>query len=479
LANRSTAALSRRGFLRWSAAIAGGAAAAATSWREWGSSEGPQVLVPWSGGERRVFEDVLRHYPGGPVTVLTGGDDIDSFVQSQQQTGDIPDVVILPRPGLVREYADNDWLQQLPVPVELRVRGEWRTWARAADGHRVERTYGAWVKAAHKSLLWVRESEVSKDEAESWTWSCFSAWVAERAGRGDHAPLAIGAADGWVLTDWFENVLAGLTTPAEYTALAEGRARWSENEPVELAFRKLGELWGIEGCFVAGDRALLVEFEDSVRHLVEGRADALVGSDFVAGVVAGLLDDGGGDERPTAVHFPAIDDGCASTSDDRSPQPIVVGGDLAVVRAGSTRGLELVDWLTGREALKVWVTKDGYLTPNSAVECDDDLIDAPRYLCYDRDQRLQRFVGAEIAGSADPETRPTGVEPGGNLDLRFDLSDLLSRTLTGTDGRGSWRFMARFFRDVTEGRDLDDAVADVVGRFDRAAAAADAGDVSA
>lgn len=399
-----------------------------------GSDPGVEVVVPWSGREREVFGRIVALYDR-PVNVETGGDDIDSFVQGQQRTGKIPDVVILPRPGLVRRYARDGWLEPMEDRIHERFGSAWNGLTTAQEESGDATPYGAWVKAAHKSVFWYRPSLTGGNRPKStWTWTDFREWVAERAASPGPPPLAVGAADGWVLTDWFENLLAGHADQDLYEALACGQPCWEE-PAVRAAFLDLASVWGIDGAVLGGRDARVMEFEEAVRHVIEGRAVATVEGDFVDSVIDSLgLDDPGWD-RPEAEFFPAAN----------SRRPLVVGGDIAVVRKGSEEGKRLVEWLTDYEALEAWMAEPGYLTPNTKAS----------ELRYGRD--LQTYLGAHLL-QAGPE------------DLRFDLSDQLPAPLTGADGQGSWQFLTTFFTDVVSGRvTSDEAVEAVVRRFTEAA----------
>ncbi|MBM0277457.1 type 2 periplasmic-binding domain-containing protein [Micromonospora tarensis] len=140
---RPTARPSRRTLLR---AAAVGAAALATGCS--GGTRSVQVAVVWSTSELERFRRVVADYPAR-VQVVSAGNDIDAFLRARHLAGTSPDVAILPRPGLVTEYAQRGWLSPLRPSDEYAVPGglgELLT----TEGER----YGVWVKAAHKSLVW-------------------------------------------------------------------------------------------------------------------------------------------------------------------------------------------------------------------------------------------------------------------------------------------------------------------------------------
>ncbi len=368
-----------------------------------------QVAVVWSDEELTRFRTVLQRYHH-PVRVISVGDDIDAFLRARVQAGTTPDVAILPRPGLVTEYANRGWLSTLDGKLAARSIGDL---GKLLNHNR--KLYGVWVKAAHKSLFWYLPSLIEPPQ----TWDELVARVktlgtAARRGAGP-APLSVGAADGWVLTDWFENVLAGLTPVESYDALAQG-AGWQEG-PVRDALDRLAELWSVPGAFPGGGRrALLTQYEESVIQVVHTRRAAMVfEGDFVESVAQRFP---GKDELST-FPFP--------NKDPRRPSPLVVGGDAAVVFRGSRNGVDFVEWLTESASFSTWISAGGYLSPNAEVSATD----YPQWL------PLRRKLAGELSNSKD---------------LRFDLSDQLPGAFTGADGVGIWRIMQDYFADVTSGR---------------------------
>ncbi|RQW98355.1 extracellular solute-binding protein [Micromonospora inaquosa] len=416
----------RRTLLRAAAAGATALAAGCS-----GGTRSVQVAVVWSTSELDRFREVVAGYPA-PVQVVSAGNDIDAFLRARHLAGTSPDVAILPRPGLVTEYAERGWLSPVrastgyAVPAEL---GELLT----AEGQR----YGVWVKAAHKSLVWHLPSMLPVQPVD---WDALVRRTQELAALarrdGGPAPLAIGAADGWVLTDWFENVLADVA-PESYNALARPDADW-QGRPVREALDRLAGLWSINGAFVGGGRrALLTQYEESVIQVVHTRrAVMLVGADFTADVANPFRR---GSEAPVTFRFPGTQPGGG---------PLIVGGDAAVAFADARGGVELVEWLTRADSFQPWLRAGGYLSPNTNVTIGS----------------YRDGVGQRLA----MEMRAPGT-------LRFDLSDQLPGAFTGSDGVGIWRIMQGFFADVTDGVRASEAIRRVTGLLAAAARSAGGG----
>jgi len=370
-----------------------------------------QVAVVWSGGELDRFREVVARYPR-PVDVISTRNDIDAFLGSRIRTANQPDVAILPQIGLITDYAARGWLEPIPPEVAQRFAPPWNDMLKVGGVQ-----YGAWVKAAHKSLVWYSPERLG---APPQTWEEFVALTGRLAAAGHPAPLAIGAADGWVLTDWLENLLIGESAEAQYQGLVDGSVAW-DSAPVRTALTRLADVWATPGAFPDGiARALLTQQEESVIQVAEGRAAMVVEGDFV-GAVADKFRPAGASPL-AAARFPAV----AGT------QPLLVAGDAAVIFAGSSAGRDLVEWLTGSTPFQPWIDSGGYLSPNLLIQTS--------------------------AYGTGPVSRLAGELRAATGTLRFDLSDQLRGSLGGPDGLGSWKILQDFLAEVTRPDAVDRAV---------------------
>lgn len=390
-----------------------------------------RVGVVWSGSELATFRRVLRRFTASRrwgVSLVSLGDDTSTLLAGRVARAVAPDVAVLPQPGLVAPASAR--VAALPDLTPPGVSPRWP--ALAAPGGGPPR--GVWYKATHKSLVWYRPDVFRRlrlDPPETW-----AEWTGLRQELRDRGltPLSIGAADGWVLTDWFENVLWGLDA-VTYELLAEGRGSWAVSS-VRRALELLAEVWAPADTMPGGPaRALLTQFEDSVLDVAQReRAAMVLGADFVLPVVQRLAPD-----APPMDWFPVP----APTG---GVAPVVVGGDLAVLLADAgPGGRELVEWLARAEAARDWAAAGGF------VSLRPDVTDYP------------------------PQYRPVlldQVRNGAPSGLGFDLSDRLSGGLSSGDGRGLGRLLQRFLAELGRGGDPERAVEETVGEL---VAAAEAG----
>lgn len=392
-----------------------------------------RIAVSWSGLELSAFRTVLAaaRLPE-PVEVVPLGDEIGTALTARGRSA--PDIVMLPQAGQVRELAEAGRIRE--VRPELwsdeggaRYSEQWRQLC-----HHRGRPYGIPFKASGKSLIWYDREAIAEyrlTDPGSWTIGEWLSGVREFAGRPRRL-LALGAADGWVLTDLFENLLLAESVEV-YRALGTGVRVW-DVPAVSETFRRLGELWGVRAGLPGGvGTALTRQFADSVRDVFQyRRALAVAAPDFAEPVVRDALRRAGRPEEAAAVvPFPA-------TGPARDG-PRIVGGDVMVLtRAADSRAEAVVAALADEQAPVPWIEEvGGFLGPNERTRA-----------------RYSNWSAATAA------TLPRWPD--------FDLTDRIG-AIGGRDGL--WRMLTEFLIAVGDsGGDVTDATDSAVGalgRFER------------
>ncbi|MFG1795160.1 ABC transporter substrate-binding protein [Nocardia sp. NPDC049149] len=395
-----------------------------------------RIGVSWSGTELAAFRAVLASLGyTDQVDVVPLGDDIETAFTAGGRSA--PDIVMLPQAGRVRALAEQGKLK--PVARALwsdelgsRYPDVWRQLLQYKG-----EPYGVPFKAADKSMVWFNKQLVAEyrlGDPAGWT---LADWL-DRMEVLAEAPvrlLALGAADGWVLTDVFENALLA-ESPRIYdeVAVAGGRHAW-DSPAVRAAFGHLGLLWGHRHAFPGGVAAALTrQFPDAVREVFEHRrAVMVVEPDFAEPIVNAAVQRSGRrvEDVVGVAAFPAVEPGLAP--------PRIVGGDVMVVtKSATTQARGLVDALAAPGAALPWIQQyGGFLSPNLRTS-------APYSPLLEQSARALRTRSA------------------------FDLSDRIG----AVGGRnGLWRILTDFLITVGDGaiERLDEAT-------DRAIIALDAAD---
>ncbi|MEU7938900.1 ABC transporter substrate-binding protein [Microbispora bryophytorum] len=374
-----------------------------------------EVAAKWTGDEQANFEKVLKAFEdktGAKVTYASTGEDTGAYLGPRIQGGNPPDVAILPQPGLVQQYADENALKPLSAEVQAQLDQNYTPYWKEL-GSAKGQVYGVLVKAAHKSLVWYRQSaydDAGAQPASTWDDLIKNAQTLSDSGV---APFALCAASGWTLTDLFENVYLSTAGPENYDKLSKHEIPWTDAS-VTTALEKLAQVFGKKEFMLGGSSgALQTDFPTCVTQVyAQKKAAMVIEADFVA---ASLGQSGAKvGEEAKIMPFPKAGD----------TAPVILGGDVAVVMKDSKGAQALVEFLASKEGGEVWAKQPGYLSPNRNVSPDN----------YPDDLTKQLAQTIISAGES----------------VRYDMSDLAPSAFGGTDGKGEWKDLQDFLRDPSD-----------------------------
>ncbi|WP_035839302.1 ABC transporter substrate-binding protein [Kitasatospora azatica] len=379
------------------------------------------VAAVWTGTEQENFKKVLDAFTaktGATTTFISTGDNLSTLVGSKIAGGDPMDVVMVPQPGVLQQFAKQGWLEPLaPAVTEAAGKNFAAVWSNlgTVDG----KQYGLYFKAADKSTVWYSPQAFQNAGVQPPT-SWAELLKASKAVSDSGLPaFSIGGQAGWPLTDWFENVYLSQAGPELYDKLTKHQIPWTDPSVVK-ALTTLGQLFGDPTLVAGGTKgALQTDFPTSVSQVFgpQPKAAMTYEGDFVGGVVSGDLKKTVGTDAKVFA-FPAVDGGKA---------PVMGGGDAAVVlKDGRDKAAaqKLVEFLASPEAAAVWAKAGGFLSPNKAL-------DAAVY----PDDTTRQFAKSLIdAGDG----------------FRFDMSDQTPAAFGGTAGTGEWKDLQDFLANPAD-----------------------------
>ncbi len=374
-----------------------------------------EVAAVWTGAEQENFTKVLDEFTkrtGAEVAFVPTGNNTSTFLGTKIQGGQPPDVAFLPQVGVLHQFAEKGWLKPIGADAEAQLKKNftqgWQDLG-AVDGKQV----GAYVKAANKSLVWYNTAafEAAGITEEPATWDEFVQTAQTLSDSGTPA-VSIGGADGWTLTDWFENVYLSQAGPEKYDQLAKHEIKWTDPS-VKDALTTLGELWGKDEL-IAGGRtgALQAEFPKSVTQTFNGDTPAgmVFEGDFVTANINADTDAEVGTDAKV-FPFPAVGDN----------SPVVSGGDVAVALEDNEGAKALLTFLASTDAAEIWTAQGGVISPNKEMDMG----------AYKDD--VTRDIAEALLAAGD--------------DFRFDLSDQAPAAFGGTQGVGMWKDLQDFLRE--------------------------------
>jgi hypothetical protein len=381
------------------------------------SGETVEVAAVWTGEEQASFEAVLNEFAqqtGATVNFTSTGEDIATVLGTRIEGGNPPDIALLPQPGLLRDLVGQDAL--IPIDdiagdaVDENYASIWREFGSVDDT-----LYGVWFKAANKSTFWYNVNvfnDAGVTPPEDWDGLRSAADTVSAFGV---PPISIAGADGWTLSDWFENVYIRTAGPDMYDQLAAHEIPWTD-QSVKDALAVMAEIFGEEDYILGGaSGALQTAFPDSVADVFANPASPDAGmvyeADFVATVIANETDSVVGEDADF-FNFPSI---------EGSPLAVVGAGDVAVLMKDTPGGTALMEYLATPEAAEIRAEGGGFTSANLNVD-------------------LSVYPDEQTRRSAEALT-----EAGDNV--RFDLSDLQPAEFGSTTGQGIWGELQNFLRN--------------------------------
>ena len=366
------------------------------------------VDAVWSGDEQANFQKVLAKFEqntGAKIQFTSTGDDIAAVLGTAIQGGNPPDVAILPQPGLLKDLATQGKLQPVDDVVGKEVSDNYSSiWKNLATVN--GKLYGVWFKAANKSTMWYNANvfqQAGVEQPKSWDDLKKAASAIADSGV---KPISVGGADGWTLTDWFENVYLRTAGPDKYDQLSDHKIPWTDPS-VKQALTTLGQILGNDSFLVGGrTTALQTDFPGSVTKVFgqPPQGGIVYEGDFVAENIQKETQAQLGKDA-NFFPFPSI---------DGSKQEVMGGGDVAVLLKSSEGGKQLMKFLATPEAAGIWAAAGGFTSPNKNVD--------------------PSVYPDDVARRSAKELVDTPV-------FRFDMSDLQPAAFGGTVGKGEWKIL--------------------------------------
>jgi ABC-type glycerol-3-phosphate transport system substrate-binding protein len=385
----------------------------------------------WVDAEQEAIEGVLdgfrEAYPNVTVQYIPAGDELVTRLSTAIEGGNPPDLATIAQPGTIQDFAERGVIQPLDFARDAAVDnlGESVVETGSVD----DTLYGIYVKAINKSTVWYNVQafeDAGVDPPE--TWEDFIS-AAETLNASGIPAYSLGGADGWTLTDLFENVYIRTAGVEKYDQLAAHEIPWTD-QSVKDALAEMAKIYG-DTDNIAGGRegALQTDNAGSIAKVLtdEPEAAMVIEGDFVPTAVETTLEPEAGYNVFT---FPSIND---------SPPAVIGAGDYVAMFEDSPAAQALVEYLTNAEAAEQWASR-GIGTPNRNV--DDSVYP---------DELVKTTAGA--IGEAEI--------------FRFDLSDLQPSAFGGTVGQGLFKLFQDFLSnpDDIDGitQQMEDAAAEAYG----------------
>jgi alpha-glucoside transport system substrate-binding protein len=363
------------------------------------------VLSLWGGSEKEAFDKVLAKFTAdtGIKTQYETARDFLPVIRSRLAAGNPPSMAIVPRPGIVKELAGDGSLKSmddLGIDADKINENYSKAWTDLTTFD--DETWGIVAKANSKSTVWYDPARLKATPPT--TWNGLLALTQKLKSEGK-TPWAVGAGDGWPLTDWFESIYLYQSGPEKYQQLFDGDLAFND-QSVKDALTEMFKVLSNQNLPGGVEGALGTPFVDSIGQVfgTKPKAELYYEGGFVGGIATGQV-------NPKLVPGKTIDFFQFPKFNDQIGTPLLGAGDVAVAFDDNDNTKKLMEYLAGSEAGSTWVSTGAIVSPNKAV----DLSVYPNELVRKeaeqvRDAEVFRFDGSDLLPGALGTEWPTVLQ---------------------------------------------------------------------
>ena len=383
------------------------------------------ILGPFRDEQAKLFVKSLAPFEeksGIDIIFITGDQTYDLDLETRVESGDLPDIIVLPQPGWLQRLKEKGKIIDLGTFLEMDYLRQQYPEAFlslvSVDG----RVMGLWHTVGLKSLVWYPKKAFEENGYKvPVTWEEMIALSDQIVADGGK-PWCIGMDDleakGWVGTDWIEDILLRTAPPETYDAWVNHQLPFDSVE-IRRAFEIMGQIWLNEAYVYGSKEKILSEsFDDSLAHLFIDPPECYLHrqATFAKFFFPESMNFG---EDYDFFFLPPID--------AEYGKPVLGSGEIFAMFNDRPEVREVIRYLTTVEATKPQIENGGFLSPHRSTPIE--------WFPSEADLRFaQILVGADT--------------------YRFDASDLMPPEV----GLGS------FFRGITawvEGAELDTVLKEI------------------
>ena len=323
------------------------------------------VLSLWGGSEKEAFQKVLAAFTkeSGIKTKYETARDFTTIINTRLAAGNPPMMAIVPRPGIVADLARDGELiplDELGIDAEGVNENYSEAWTNLTTID--DEVYGIVAKANSKSVVWYRPQTLKEMNAQPpQTWQELLD-LTDKIRESGKTPWAVGAGDGWPLTDWFESIYLYQSGPQKYEQLFSGKVPFTD-QSVKDALNEMLKIINDKNVPGGIEGALGTPFVDSIGQVFgqNPKAELYYEGGFVGGIATGQV-------NPKLKPGQDIDFFPFPTINEQHGQPLLGAGDVAVAFENNEDVKELMEYLASSEAGTTWVSTGAIVSPNKAVE---------------------------------------------------------------------------------------------------------------
>jgi ABC-type glycerol-3-phosphate transport system substrate-binding protein len=372
---------------------------------------------------QKQFKEVIKvfnkKFPNVHINYKPVGNDIPTVLTTAVAGGHPPDMADIAQPGLVAQFAKQGKLKPITYAQATLQKNFAPAWTQL--GTFSGKLYAIIFKAANKSLVWYNVpafKTAGVKPPKTWAQLLKTANTLKASGTPAYS---LGGAEGWTLTDLFENVYLRTFGPKKYNALSAHKIKWTDPSVI-TALKTMAQIYGDTSNIAGGTSgAIQTNNNDSITNAFSKppKGAMVFEGDFVASVITQTTK-----SKPLSgfnvFTFPAIGSGSGSNAVEIAGDLIVTFRDNPAIRAFET-------FLATPQAAAAWAKSGGFSTGNHNM--------SPSVF-------------------PDPITRATAVPVANAKSIVFDLSDNQPASFGATAGQGEWGLFQDFLKNPKDAKGI-------------------------
>jgi alpha-glucoside transport system substrate-binding protein len=337
---------------------------------EAGEYDGTTVtfLGPWIEAEQEAFEATLAGFEErtGIDVQYEGNGDFETVLNVRVESGDAPDLAVIPQPGLLRSFVESGDVLDISghVAPDQLAEDYSQAWLDLAtvDGQ----LSGVFFRASTKSIVWYPVAAFEEaGYAIPTTWDELIALSDQIVADGS-TPWCISIEDsgatGWVATDWLEEIVLREAGPDVYDQWVAHEIPF-DDPAIAAALDTMGEIWLNEDYVYGGTTAILTTWiGDTQTPMFEA-----AGPDCWMHRQAGWIPDFWPEGTEPGVdsdffYLPPIDPALGS--------PVLGAGDVMAAFDDRPEVWAVLEYLATPDAAAGWIEQGGFISPHNGVTLD-------------------------------------------------------------------------------------------------------------
>ena len=385
-----------------------------------------RMAGPFTDNDAIKFEKSIKSFEDmtGIDIQYEGSKEFEASIGIAIEGGNAPDIVDFPQPGLLKNFVEKGYVIDLNKVLDMnKVKANYiQSWLdmatmKSPDGDIMA---GLWGRVNGKSLVWYNKAEFDAAGYKvPTTWAELVELQDTIMADGD-TPWAIGiesgAATGWAMTDWVEEMMLRTTSLENYDRWVNGELKFNSPE-VREAIETVASIWFADGMVYGGRKSIPTTFfGDAPRVMFEQPPKAwlhkqgnFITTFFPDNTVAGKDYD--------FFYLPTVK--------EEYGRPVLVAGDIYAMFNDRPEVRMVMQYFATGASVEEWVKMGGAISPH-------------------KDSKLEWYSNEVDRKVAEVIQNATSV--------RFDGSDLMP----GAVGAGSfWKEMTAY---VSGSKTLDEAL---------------------